>query len=488
MNTLRHRVPWFFNYCSGYMDTVSGVSPLLLPKAKAGSLKSVKLLGATEQSGTPTPDAPVDIVSNNGVVKVSRNLFDKNQTCINAYVDTGTGGLTQGTVQYSFVIPCKPNTTYTLSGMTANSGWGAFSSNVIGTFSTTYHSGNGTITTGQNDKYLIGMAYATGTQYDYRDTLQVEEGATSTPYMQYGQIYTDGTQEKVQVIGKNLFNPVNVLNAYFDAGIGTRNILYYSASRTVYAAIQPNTQYTIYKSNSNRMRVGLSNSVTGAFELESIWYDTDGDLSPKTFTFTNTNYKYVLVVVSNNQVVPSDLQIELGSTATTYEPYFNGGTATAEMLLAISTFGKDVQEVLTGNITRNIGIKVLDGTENWQAHNTWYWADILPALSGEVSARLLCTHFVNQSPTNDLSIHRDTADSTYLQITYNAMADATALKTWLANQYANGTPVIVLYCIAPTTETVTGQPLQVVAGQNIAEITQASLDNLTLEAEYKRGR
>ena len=61
-------------------------------------------------------------------------------------------------------------------------------------------------------------------------------------------------------------------------------------------------------------------------------------------------------------------------------------------------------------------------------------------------------------------------------------------KQFLAEQYAQGTPVICVYYKTSTTETVTPQTLQVQAGTNVLQITQASIDNLPLEATYKRGK
>lgn len=145
---------------------------------------------------SPTPDNPIDIVCNNGAIKVSRNLFDKNNSpYIIAYVSTATGQITQGTTQYCFVLICKPNTTYTLSGMSAESGWGSFESTTIGSVTNVLKVGNATITTGSNDHYLVGLAYTTDGRVDYRDTLQIEEGSVATPYHQYREIYTEGTQE-----------------------------------------------------------------------------------------------------------------------------------------------------------------------------------------------------------------------------------------------------------------------------------------------------
>jgi hypothetical protein len=65
--------------------------------------------------------------------------------------------------------------------------------------------------------------------------------------------------------------------------------------------------------------------------------------------------------------------------------------------------------------------------------------------------------------------------------------DVTDFKNFLATQYAAGTPVIVVYTLAtPTTESVTGQTLQVEDGDNVLAITQAGMSGLELEAEYTK--
>ena len=123
------------------------------------------------------------------VLDQCRNLFDKDGTYVNGYVNANTGVLTQGALQRCFIIPCKPNTTYTLSGMTANSTWGSFTSSAFNTTATTKITGNGSLTTGPNDKYIIGLALAYSSQnvinVDYRETLQVEQGSTATAYVPF---------------------------------------------------------------------------------------------------------------------------------------------------------------------------------------------------------------------------------------------------------------------------------------------------------------
>ena len=201
--------------------------------------------------------------------------------------------------------------------------------------------------------------------------------------------------------------------------------------------------------------------------------------------------------ITLDDITAVDWQFEKGSSATAYKPYSPTGiytdgtvetikdslnnTATAEMLLNIGGIF-DEQEILGGNITRRVGHVVLDGTENWSAVTNGYSA---PVLDASLFNHLVCTHFANGIPTTDLTCSK-LAGSPNLLIHYNAMATVSAFKAFLASEYANGTPVIVLYCLEnETTESVAGQTLQVTDGDNTLEITQASLNRLELEAKYQ---
>ena len=288
-------------------------------------------------------------------------MFDKNATFMNIFVNGNSRAIVRGSTQYSFVIQIKPNTTYTLSGMSGFSAWGSFVSQDIGTVATAFQKGNGTITTGANDKYLIGLVYSL--PVDYRDTLQIEQG----------------------------------------------------------------------------------------------------------------------------------------STATEYESYFNGGSANAEMLLSVGDY-KDVQSILDGNVTRNIGIKVLDGTETWiyDSQVLRFYTAILPHSIPQVRARSIpayCTHFQmlsNGEPISDVTsgqgyISRGSSISPSYLYLHSNLITLESFKQFLADQYANGTPVITVYpLVTPTEETVTPQPLSIQAGTNVIT-AEGSIDNLPLEVSYKAG-
>lgn len=162
-------------------------------------------------------------------------------------------------------------------------------------------------------------------------------------------------------------------------------------------------------------------------------------------------------------------------------------TVTCDMLLGMASI-RDEQEILTGVRIKRIGIKVLDGTEDWSEHTiplgTWYEADIL---DNNMYSHLLCTHFVNRPVAiNNNSIYKGAGESV-LKIRYDDAGSLANFKQWLATQYANGTPVILTYALeTPTTDTTSPQVLEVQAGSNSITITDASLSDLLLEAKYKK--
>ena len=179
------------------------------------------------------------------------------------------------------------------------------------------------------------------------------------------------------------------------------------------------------------------------------------------------------------------------STMPDYKAYVPYHTAICEDLFSIGNY-TDVQSIIDGVVTRNTAVLVLTGTEAWGAGSsgTGYRKMSLPltnvGATGSDSAGL-CTHYKCEY-ANTVGNFYFSSDGT-LQMVVDSAETLSGFKQGLATLYAAGTPVIVVYTLAtPTTESVAGQTLQVQAGDNTLTITQAGLDNLILEAEYKRGR
>ncbi len=165
-------------------------------------------------------------------------------------------------------------------------------------------------------------------------------------------------------------------------------------------------------------------------------------------------------------------------------------TATAEMLLKVGDYA-DEQEILSWDITRNIWVKVLDGTETWRktSSSSKYCSLTKTDTTGfpnaiTTASDVVCTHAIGTGynvqgycsfGTGNFNFnYKDTAN------------DLNDFKQFLADQYNAWTPVIIVYPLeTPTTETVTGQTMNIPAWDSDITITQASINTLELSAKYK---
>ena len=480
------------------------VSPLSLPDAVADSLAYVKAFGGTEQNGTPTPTVPVDIISNNGALKVGQAVTvtpTRNYAYINA-----TGSWSWSNDSYSVALPVEVGKKYKID--IANT-----DASVVGVI---FRYGFTDEDPEDFKQSEVTPSPVSVSIYDYwRGTPQELSSVVVTathPYLviQFSAAFTasvvanyltvtdmsvvrvEGTQETAWVHGKNLFDSTPYKTGYYiDASGNEVEATQYQEEYLIrQARVQPSTQYTI----------SLKGVVSGytqrihAYDAAGNWLSqvatisavSPGAVSSASFT-TPANCAYI----RQGGRSQTEYQLEQGSTATAYEPYYDGGIATTEMLLKVGDY-QDVQSIIDGVVTRNVGVRVLDGTESWAVATTnVLQADVLP--SNAYGQTCICSHLqyttsatFGNMPDNSFKNGSTTYPNRLYVKSSTLATDATTWKTWLAQQYAAGAPVIVLYPLAtPTTESVTGQILQVQDGDNTLEITQASLNNLELEAGYE---
>ena len=457
----------------------------------AGSISGLPIAITESSKSTPTPQQPLNINCNNGVVKVSKNLFDNTSPVLN--LAAGAEVLVANNERFGRYVKVEPNTNYTIS-RTSNAYFNICGTSVVPNAGASFaywamgQAATYSLTTSSSTQYIY--IYAANEEAITEGNIQLEKGSTATPYTPYSpnSIYTDGTTETVEITGKNLFDKnydAQYISAYVDSNTGVLTSL--SAGHCFCVPCKSNTTYTLSGMTGN--------STWGSFTSNSTGTAATVKTSGNNSITTGANDKYLIGIAYTTASTPVDyrdtLQIEQGSTATEYEPYFNGGTATAEKLLKVGTY-QDVQSVIDGNVTRNVGVKVLDGSESWTASATTGKFFISTAVSDwnalSRNGTGYCTHAVfNESSSsangkvnfdlNSFCFYYSTSSTTLAQF-----------KQFLADQYANGTPVIVVYpTSSPTTETVTAQPMTIQAGTNIAQITQASMDGLELEVKYKAG-
>ena len=117
----------------------------------------------------------------------------------------------------------------------------------------------------------------------------------------------------------------------------------------------------------------------------------------------------------------------------------------------------DSYDATTGKITRRVGVKVLDGTEEWNAF--WehgYMSRLTDMLNGN-ALNGMCNYFSNSS-LDGVRFGSGNNDSLIFNQVVSTLNVPTVddWKSWLAEQYAAGTPVTVYYPLAtPVEETVT---------------------------------
>lgn len=176
-----------------------------------------------------------------------------------------------------------------------------------------------------------------------------------------------------------------------------------------------------------------------------------------------------------------------GSTALTYEPYgykipiSSANTTTPVYLGEVET-------------TRRIGKYVFKGTENWYdvSTNGVYYTNVVKDLANKNNYSPKCSHFklIPQTTNANLTDGSFTSDNNvffwFKETSITSLAD---WKAWLAQQYANGTPVCVWYVLATETTGIINEPLRkigyadTVSGISIPTITGA--DSFDVETTLK---
>ena len=179
----------------GYLNEYQGADDFGIP-AIGKPLLDYTIYGNTIQSGTPTPDSPIEP---RFVGERTENLFDKDSAVIMSNIALYTDArLTVSSQSYCAYIPCKGNTEYTISKISSarlrvGSTEGIPTPNML--VNNYYSASNtelATITTSENDKYLVIYYYAYNygdrvPEEDIRATIMVVEGSTApSSYVPYG--------------------------------------------------------------------------------------------------------------------------------------------------------------------------------------------------------------------------------------------------------------------------------------------------------------
>lgn len=178
---------------------------------------------------------------------------------------------------------------------------------------------------------------------------------------------------KVTRCGKNLLDDVTptVVNAYVSNQNGIPILRSSGENRTVIVQLKPNTTYTYTWNQSATSGAPADDSDVILFDEYpvvgvTLGYSTGGTMrnANNKRTFNSADYKYAAIKIaniyrSNYAETLSASMLEVGPTATDYEPY-NGTSVTID--LGRTVYGGTLN-VLTGVLT--VDMQIITGNANW---------------------------------------------------------------------------------------------------------------------------
>lgn len=317
--------------------------------------------------------------------------------------------------------------------------------------------------------------------------------------------------ETVRILGKNLFDQTQLLNAtdwslnsdgYYNGLFSNYNAKFTSGFE-IDVPFKEKTVYTLSCKGYVSDEGSRARFVFVYTDETSKSLTIDGTSSAE-YTLTTTSTKTLAKIRgtyasgASSTLYLKDIQLEEGSSATAFQPYYASPTAVAQDLLSCGDDYVDEQNITTGEITRKVGYLILNGTENWGIQDGY--TDIFYLRTGKNSTNpntCICTWFKGIASSSGVGILTD-GDIKYgyssqldrVYIRYSAYANnLTGFKTWLAAKYASGEPVIVVFPKeTATTESATAQTgIQTVSGLNTLYITQSAIDGLAMEVTYSAG-
>ena len=332
------------------------------------------------------------------------------------------------------------------------------------------------------DGYILARM-ATSAQTGY----QIEKGSSATSYAPYSNIcpITGWTQANVARTGKNLLQNINGASVELSGVTFTKNAdgsltLSGTASATVFYNVDyVSTIDTAVFDVSKYRGITITGSISktaitgvlcqmGYFVSSGTYYNTSGNFSTSsTFQYPSDAVKtrtYIKVDSGTSFSTPITIypQLELGSSATAYEPY----TGTSVTISLGSTVYGGTVDVLTGTMKVDRVMQTYNGTEEWTV------------LGGFVNRfRIANTQFKNGSWNESISNYLTKSQWGTASYTYSVASDGyiyicldasgTQMTTDQLYAYLASNNLQILAPLAqPVTIPLTPEVLNTLLGQN----------------------
>ncbi len=282
----------------------------------------------------------------------------------------------------------------------------------------------------------------------------------------------------------NLLNPDTITSATVTIPVEYGKTYVWSYDKTNYDFRWDSRAVYGVDSNNELVDGGVALSPNGSASYNATSYFVIQIINPSVVA-VQTIFRAASIQPTIESIKNSKMMFEEGTTATAYTPY-NPQCATCDGTIVnyVSATGTGVQngtptpdnpiyptfykqgdmilrkvgdyadsyDATTGKITRRVGVKVLDGTESWtipgsateQRSISKAYLGMVP--SGTSSA--FVTHYPYGSGSVDDTFY---VGGSYVNFIVGRQYTMEQWKQYLAQQYANGTPVTIYYPLAEET-------------------------------------
>ena len=208
-------------------------------------------------------------------------------------------------------------------------------------------------------------------------------------------------------------------------------------------------QYTLAGTSGASNRTIRIHEYNGNSWISQI-IDTTGANLPITFTKSSTANRILISIYANNY----NMRLTASATSMPYEPY----GYKLDIKSANTTTPVYLGEVES---TRQINKLVLTGEEGWTVTSNGVMRIGIAGQNRSISP--ISTHYIgaNTGAWSDIQDKTITVSiAGYLAIKDTTYTTTTNFKQYLADQYANGTPVTVWYVLATETTGVVNEPIR----------------------------
>lgn len=462
-------------YTDSKQDLRSASGQIIQVETTAAGVPALAIAGKTYQEGTPSPDAPAMICGAGESLNLL-NVRDQITSALEITVTVRDGVIkmtrasagSAGNIKIGDIHLTAGKYTYSHTNSDVNTSF------FLANSDNTIHIESDMTYTLDKDVDLIIYVYA-NPNFSGKAVINpmLVRGSAPKPWQPFGH------HLKISRTGKNLFDG-KLKSGHYGIADG---IFWASSSYAVIAAPIP-------VSSETKVSAVLSYSYRSCYW---VWFDADGQYLGYTSGTVQKNpypdkarFAYFEFSSKDGRDFDlseiTDLQIEYGSSASAYESYQGQDI---NYPLSDPLYDGDWIEP-NGKIVRKKKKLILDGTESWSAPGSPY-----PTLTHitfyERDALAVCSHFVHRlSGSEGIELAQGfNMYSSYKVLYVNFLGIANTVeefKTWLASQYAAGTPVTIVYELAePEIEyTAPDQPLELLSDSNVVQDDGVYPADLTL--------